>query len=62
MSVLPYDFSESGAAVGLVAGWWMHLEGKAKANARGVEIVSWAAVGAEIRACFAGVVSMGVWI
>ena len=62
MSVLPYDFSESRAAVGLVAGWWVHLEGKAKANARGVQIVSWAAVGAEIRACFAGVVSMGVWI
>ena len=50
MGVLPYDFSESGTAVGLVAGQWTHIEGKANGNARGVEIVTWAAVGAEIRA------------
>ena len=29
----------------------MHLEGKANSDARGVEIVTWAAVGAEIQTC-----------
>ena len=50
------DFSESGAAVRFVTAWCVHVEGKRNFDGRGVEIVTCAAVGAEIHACFAGVV------
>ena len=50
------DFSESGAAVRFVTAWCVDLEGKRNFDARGVEIVTCAAVGAEIHACMAGVV------
>ena len=47
------DFSESGAAVHFVSAGGVDLEGKRNSDARGVEIVTCAAVGAEIHACFA---------
>ena len=47
------DFSESGAAVRFVTAWCVDLEGKRNFDARGVEIVTCAAVGAEIHACMA---------
>ena len=50
------DFSESGAAVRSGPAWGVDLEGKRNFDARGVEIVTCAAVGAEIHACMAGVV------
>ena len=56
------DFSESGAAVRFGPAWGVDLEGKRNFDGRGVEIVTCAAVGAEIHACFAGVVRHGVWI
>ena len=42
------DFSESGAAVRFVTAWCVDLEGKRNFDARRVEIVTCAAVGAEI--------------
>ena len=50
------DFSESGAAVRFGPAWGVDLEGKRNFDARGVEIVTCAAVGAEIHPCMAGVV------
>ena len=47
------DFSESGAAVRFVTAWCVHVEGKRNFDARGVEIVRGAAVGAEMHACMA---------
>ena len=47
------DLSESGAAVRFVSAGGVDLEGKRTFDARGVEIVTCAAVGAEIHACYA---------
>ena len=44
------DFSESGATVRFVPAWGVDLEGKRNGDARRVEIVAFAAVGAEIHA------------